>query len=71
MARISMTNGHTVQTVDSLTPGQVLTACEVASVRDGAALEAAEQAGATTHAEWLEAYCDACEAIYGEVFAVG
>ena len=70
MARISMTNGPTTQTVDSLTHGQVLTACEVASMRDDAALEAAELRGATTHAEWLEGYCDAHEAIYGEVFSV-
>ena len=65
MARISINNGLSTVNVETLTNGQLLTACECAANGGDAAYDEVDGQSFDGELAWLVAYCDAHERIYG------
>lgn len=68
MAQISIDNGRTNVDVESLTNGQVLTACEIASNTECAAYDEVDGQVHLSELDWLKAFCVVFERIEGVAF---
>lgn len=68
MAKISTTNGTSVQRVADISAREVDAAVEIAEIRGGHAYEEVNRQTYATERDWLEAYCNAHERHHGKVF---